>query len=169
MILSHIAAAAENNVIGAGNKLPWDIPEDMKFFRDKTKGRAVIMGRKTYESMGKPLPNRLNVIITRQPAYQAPGAVVVPSIDDALEYCRGKVKEYGDEVFIIGGGEIYRQSMDLIDIIYLTRVHKAVPGDATYPQVDPRQFEEIERRERPGDPAYTFLTYRRKEPVRTSQ
>lgn len=169
MILSHIAAAAENNVIGADNKLPWDIPEDMKFFREKTKGHAVIMGRKTYESMGKPLPNRLNVIITRQKDYQVPGGVVVASIDDAIEHCRGKVKEYGEEVFIIGGGEIYKQSMNLVDIIYLTRVHKAIPGDARYPAVDPRQFEEIERRERQGDPPYTFLTYRRKEPARATQ
>ena len=160
MILSHIVAASDNNVIGSDNKLPWNIPEDMKFFREKTKGHAVIMGRKTYESMGKPLPNRLNVVITRQSDFHAPGAVIVPSIDAAVEYCQAKIPEYGEEIFIIGGGEIYKQSMALVDIVYLTRIHKSVPGDAKYPAIDPKHFEEIERRERPGDPSYTFFTYR---------
>lgn len=161
MFLSHIVAASENNVIGAGNQLPWDIPEDMKFFRDKTKGRALIMGRKTYESMGKPLPHRLNVIVTRQKDFSAPGTVVVPSLEAAIEYCSTKTAEYGEEIFIIGGGEIYRQSLDQVQIIYLTRIHREVEGDATYPELDPQKFEEIERRERPG---FTFLTYRKVRP-----
>ncbi len=160
MILSHIVAASENNVIGAGNKLPWNVPEDMKFFKDKTNGHSIIMGRKTYESMGRPLPNRSNVIISRQKDFHAPGAAVVPTLDAAIEYCQSKIPEYGEEIFIIGGGEIYKQSLALVDIVYLTRIHKTVQGDAKYPAIDPLHFEEVERRERPGNPAYTFFTYR---------
>jgi dihydrofolate reductase len=162
MILSHIVAASENDIIGADNKLPWNIPEDTRFFKDKTVGHAIIMGRKTYESMGKPLPGRLNVIVTRQKDYAVPGAVVVSSIEEGIEYCKGQTAKYGDEIFIIGGGEIYRQSMPYVNLIYLTRVHQIVKGDATYPKVDVNLFEQIERRERPGTPAYTFLTYKKR-------
>ena len=162
MILSHIVAAAENNVIGTQGELPWDIPEDMKFFRDKTKGKALIMGRKTFESVGHPLPKRLNVVITRQKDYQAEGAIVVSDIASAIEVCKAKMAEYGDEIFIIGGGEIYKQSMDIVDIIYLTRIHKEFEGDAKYPNVDSEHFMEIERRERTEPVPFTFLTYKKR-------
>jgi len=162
MPISHIVAAAENNVIGTANTLPWDIPEDMEFFKEKTKGHALIMGRKTYESMGRPLPNRLNVIVTRQKNFAAPGAVVVPTLNDAISYCKKQTSKYGDEIFIIGGGEIYRQSMNMVDVIYLTRIHRNFKGDVTYPEVDPNQFEEVERRERQTPVPFTFLTYFRR-------
>ncbi|PJF33636.1 MAG: dihydrofolate reductase, partial [Phototrophicales bacterium] len=137
MILSHIVAVAQNDVIGVNNDLPWDIPEDMKFFREKTKGKALIMGRKTFESVGHPLPKRLNVVVTRQKSYQPEGAVVVSSVNEAIKLCEGKKDEYGDEVFIIGGGEIFKDTIDMVDIIYLTRIHREFDGDIKYPTVNP--------------------------------
>lgn len=163
MILSHIVAASENDVIGVNNDLPWDIPEDMKFFREKTKGKALIMGRKTFESVGHPLPKRLNVVVTRQKDYQPEGAVVVSSVDEAIKLCESKISEYGDEIFIIGGGQIFRDTIDMVDIIYLTRIHKEFDGDIKYPNVNPLYFEQIERRDREEPVPFSFLTYKRKQ------
>ena len=163
MTLSHIVAAAQNDVIGVEGGLPWNIPEDMKFFRDKTRGHAIIMGRKTYECVEHPLPDRLNVVVTRNTDYDAPGAHVVASLEEAIEYCKQFTDKYGDEIFIIGGGEIYRQSMDIVDIIYLTRIHKDYPGDAKYPTVDLKYFEIIEQRDRSEPEPFTFFTYARKQ------
>ena len=157
--LAHIAAASENNVIGANGGLPWDIPEDMKFFRDKTKGKAIIMGRKTFESVGHPLPKRLNVVVTRQKNYKAEGAIVFEKISDAVDFCKTKTDEYGEEIFVIGGGEIYKQTIDIVDTIYLTRIHKKIEGDAFYPEVDSTKFKLIESSERSEPVAFTFLTY----------
>ena len=162
MTLAHIVAASENDVIGAAGQLPWSIPEDLKFFRDTTRGHAVIMGRKTFDSLGKPLPNRLNVIVTRQKDFAVPGALVVPTLEDAYAACREHVGQWGELVFIIGGGEIYQQSLKDVDLVYLTRVHLPYPGDAKYPKIDETLFNEISRRKCSGNPSYTFLTYRRK-------
>ena len=162
MIISHIVAAAENDVIGTQGTLPWDIPEDMKFFKDKTKGHSIIMGRKTFESMGRPLPNRLNVVVTRQTNYAAPGIHIVPSIKEATTFCKNATSDFGNEIFIIGGGEIYKQSMDIVDIIYLTRIHKKIHGDTLYPKIDPSIFEEVERRERQSPVPFTFFTYKKR-------
>lgn len=164
MTLSHIVAAAENDVIGANNTLPWDIPEDMKFFREKTKGKALIMGRKTYESLGHPLPNRLNVVITRQPSFKSehPSMVIKPDLKSAIEYCQTQTSKYGEEIFIIGGGEIFKESMSMVDVIYLTRIHQDYPGDILYPKVDKKQFELIEQRDRSEPVPFSFLTYMRR-------
>lgn len=164
MILSHIVAVSENDVIGVSNTLPWSLPEDMKFFREKTKGKALIMGRKTFESVGHPLPQRLNVVVTRQKDYRAgaPNVIVQPDLKTAIEYCRGQVSKYGDEIFIIGGGEIFKESMAIVDVIYLTRIHKEYPGEIYYPKVDAKQFELIERRDRSEPVPFSFLTYSRK-------
>ena len=162
MTLSHIVAAAENGTIGVDGQLPWNIPEDMKFFREKTKGKALIMGRKTFESVGHPLPNRLNVVVTRQPNYTAEGAVVVSSIEEGVAYCQKHIEEYGDEIFIIGGGESYQQSMSIVDRIYLTRIHRDVSGDAKYPEVDQEKFTEVDRKDRSEPEPFTFLTFERK-------
>lgn len=171
MILSHIVAAAQNGVIGKDNQLPWHIPEDLKFFREKTKGKAIIMGRKTFESVGHPLPDRLNVVITRNPEFKKHESTdsrtpvhVVSSLKEAIEYCSEQVHRYGEEVFIIGGGEIFRESMDIVDLIYLTRIHSDFPGDITYPDVDPLKFIEIERRDRSEPTPFSFLTYSRRDP-----
>lgn len=162
MKISHIVAAAQNDVIGVDGELPWSIPEDMKFFRDKTKGHSMVMGRKTWESLGHPLPHRLNVVVTRNKDYKAEGAHVFTDIKEAVEFCKTKTEEWGEEIFIIGGGEIYKQSLDMVDIVYLTRIHKEIKGDAKYPQLDPTQFEEVERRDREEPVPFSFLTYIRK-------
>ena len=164
MILSHIAAAAANDVIGVNNDLPWDIPEDMQFFREKTKGKALIMGRKTYESVGHPLPNRLSVVVTRQPGYNvdSPLVVIKPDLKTAIEYCKGQTSKYGEEIFVIGGGEIFKESMGLVDVIYLTRIHKEFAGDIKYPKIDPKVFDLVEQRDRSEPVPFSFLTYTRK-------
>ncbi len=162
MILSHIVAASKNNVIGRDNGLPWHIPEDMKFFREKTRGKALIMGRKTFDSVGHPLPDRLNVVITRQKDYSPKGAVVVGSFNEALALCEKNTEKYGEEVFIIGGGQIFKDTMNIVDIIYLTRIHENFDGDIFYPDVPMKAFEQIERRDRTEPVPFSFLTYRRK-------
>lgn len=164
MILSHIVAAAANDVIGVNNDLPWNIPEDMKFFREKTKGKALIMGRKTYESVGHPLPNRLSVVVTRKSDYPSPSPLVViqPNLNLAIEYCRGQVSKYGEEIFVIGGGDIFKESMPLVDIIYLTRIHKDFAGDIKYPKIDETKFELIEQRDRHEPLSFSFLIYHRR-------
>ncbi len=162
MILSHIVAAAKNGVIGVNNTLPWDIPEDMKFFRDTTKGKIIIMGRKTFESVGHPLPNRLSIVITRQKGYQHKGVIVVPTLKEAIEYAKTQTGKYGDEVFIIGGGEIFKESMDIVDIIYLTRIHKDYPGDIVYPEVPMDKFKLATQLDRTEPVPFSFLKYLRK-------
>ncbi len=168
MIISHIVAAAKNGSIGLKGLLPWDIPEDVKFFKDATKNRTIIMGRKTYESLGHPLPHRLNVVVTRQKDFHAEKALVVRSIAEGIEICKAEInkpggkEKYGDEIFIIGGGEIYKQSVDMVDRIYLTRIHKDFPGDAFYPEVDLKKFKEVDRKERTQPIPFTFLTYEKK-------
>lgn len=137
MRVSLIVACSENNVIGKDNDLIWHMPKDMKFFKDTTKGHFVIMGRKNFESIPhkyRPLPNRTNVVVTRQASYQAEGSIVVNSITKALN----KAKEAKDEEpFIIGGGEIYRLALEqnLVDRVYITRVHKNYEGDTFFPEL----------------------------------
>lgn len=160
--ISHIVAAAENGVIGREGGLPWHIPEDLKFFKNKTLGHALIMGRKTYESVGRPLPKRLNVIVTRQTDYHPEGTLVFASLPEAIAYCEREVATWGDEIFIAGGGEIFDQSMDLVDKIYLTRIHQEIPGDTFYPNPDMDKFKEVERSERQEPVPFTFLTLERK-------
>ena len=160
-MISHIVAVSENNVIGVNNDLPWDIPEDMQFFKDTTRGHAIIMGRKTFESLGTGLPKRLNVVITRQTGYDAPGAVVVPDLESAIKYCLAHPDGFESEIFIIGGGEIYRESLAIVDRVYLTRIHQSFSGDVKYPELDAKLFREIDRRPRPGAPPYTFFVYDR--------
>ena len=161
-MICHIVAAADNHIIGRDGALPWDIPEDMKFFRDQTRDHIVIMGRKTYESIGKPLPKRFNIIITRQQGYTADGASVVDSVESAVSLARKKAPEWGDEIYICGGGEIYRQSMDIVDTIFLTRVHQEVEGNATYPEVDITVFSEVARDARVETIPFSFVTYKRR-------
>ena len=136
MILSIIVAVAENNVIGKDNTLIWDLPTDMKFFKEKTKGHAIITGRKNYESIPekfRPLPDRTNIVITRQVDYKAPGAVVVTSIEAAIQYAKQHFAN--EEVYVIGGAEIYKQTISICDRIYLTRIHHSFEGDAFFPEL----------------------------------
>lgn len=163
LIYSHICAMSDNRVIGRNNKLPWHIPEDLQFFKEKTLNKVVIMGRKTFESLGKPLPKRLNIIITRQSNYKVPDNVIVcPSLEAVQPLCRSMdLREYGQELFIIGGGEIYKQSLSYVEFIYLTHIHQEYEGDAFYPPIPKEQFKEVQRRDCKGNPAYSFITYKR--------
>lgn len=137
-IIALIVAMAENGVIGRDGKLPWRIPEDMKWFRERTAGRPLIMGRKTWESFPKkPLPGRTNIVVTRNVAYQAEGAVVVPSLEAALEVAR---RENPEEIMVIGGAEIYRAALPFAHRVYLTRVHGAFAGDTKFAAFETEQW-----------------------------
>ncbi len=162
MILSHIAALAQNNVIGTEGGLPWNLPEDMKFFKEKTQGHIIVMGRKTFESFPKPLKNRLHVVITRQKDYVAPeGVAVFPDIDSALKFCQKNIPTWPEEIFIIGGGEIYKQTLPQTDRLYLTLIDQDYPGDTRYPDYrGPFILAEKENHPARGDsPAFSFCQF----------
>ena len=135
----------------------------MKFFKNKTKKHIIIMGRKTFESFPgqKALPNRLNIVITRQQNYKPENTVVVNSIDGALRYAESKTQEYSNEVFIIGGGEIYNQTLKLANKIYLTQIHKDFEGDTKYPVLNNDEFKVTERTDHTDPVPFSFLTYER--------
>ncbi len=148
MIISAIAAAAKNNVIGRDNQIPWYLPADLQFFKKTTLGHHVIMGRKSFESLGRPLPKRTNVVITRDPFFVATGCVVVHSLAEALALA----KQNGEtEAFIIGGGEIYRQALPFLDRIYLTEVDAVVEGDTFFPETDMDEWQEVFREPHKAD------------------
>jgi len=150
-MISLIVAVGDNNVIGKDNALIWHLPADMKFFKEKTTGHCIITGRKNYESIPekfRPLPNRTNIVITRQSDYAAPGAIVVNSVEAALE----KAKATGDEeIFIIGGAEIFKQSLSYADKIYLTVIHHSFEGDVFFPEIDKNEWKETDRIQGPVD------------------
>ena len=146
MTLALIVAASENNVIGKNNQLPWYLPGDLKYFKAITMAKPVIMGRKTFESIGKPLPGRDNIVITRNPDYQAEGIKVVASLEAAIELAESIILiNGGEEVMIIGGAEIYRQALPNADRVYLTRVHRHVEGDAFFPELAEQDWQEVAR------------------------
>jgi dihydrofolate reductase len=134
MIISFIVAVSQNNVIGKDGKLPWNLPADMQYFKRVTAHHHIIMGRGTYEALGKALPNRTNIIITRQKDYDAPGCVIVGDIKSAIDYAKAHEET---ECFIIGGGDIFRQSLVWADKIYLTRVFHNFEGDTFFPELNP--------------------------------
>ncbi|QQL50697.1 dihydrofolate reductase [Mucilaginibacter ginkgonis] len=159
MTLSVVVATAPDNAIGKYNALLWRMPADLKHFKDITSGHAVIMGRKTFDSIGKPLPNRRNIIITRQ-AMQIPGCEVTHNIDEAIDLCRNEA-----EVFVIGGAEIYRQSLPMVSRVYLTLVHHSFDADTFFPELDKNDWKEISRVDHPSDEKnpypYSFITLER--------
>lgn len=160
MILSAIAAAAANRVIGRNGDLPWNIPEDMEYFRAKTKGHIIIMGRKTFESFGgKLLPNRLHVILTQQKDFSFPGTHVFHEVRQALRFCSARAAGWNDEVFVIGGAEIYHLLMPFTSRIYLTEIDEAFAGDTYFPEIDPKEFKEVRRERRPGPPPFSYVIY----------
>ncbi len=142
--LSLLVAMAKNRVIGRNNKLPWHLPADLKHFKFLTMGQTIVMGRKTYESIGKPLPGRANIIVTRQTGYEVPGTTVVNSIDDALLICE-RTRPISGEIFIIGGEELYRQTLKICQRIYITEIQRDFEGDAYFPEFDPSEWEETQR------------------------
>ncbi len=166
MILSLIAAMASNRVIGNKGDIPWEIPGEQKMFKKITLGHTVIMGRKTYESLGKPLPGRTNIVISRNPAYQAEGIKVVASLEEALALAEDIALIDGcDELMVIGGAQIYAEAMDRADRIYLTRVHCHPEGDAYLPAIDTAHWRECHREEcvaaAGDDHDYSLLVYER--------
>ncbi len=153
MIVSAIAAVADNGTIGKDGDLPWHLPDDLKYFQRITTGHHVITGRKNYESIPakyRPLKGRTNIVITRNASYEAPGATVIDSLTGALEIAHLANEE---EVFIIGGGQIYREAMTmrLIDRLYLTLVHADVEGDTHFPMLDPGEWQEVGRTQHDAD------------------
>ena len=159
--LTIIAAASANNVIGFNNKLIWNIPKDLKRFKELTQGHSVIMGRKTFESLPSPLPNRRNIVVTRNIDYSPEGIEVFSSIEDAIYVCKDDLQP-----FIIGGGEIYSQTINLVDKIELTRVYKDYQGDAFFPDIPLDKFELaselVNYLDDDSNIKYSFLTYIKK-------
>lgn len=157
--LSIIVAIANNQVIGVNNTLPWHIPEDLKRFRALTTGHHIIMGRKTYESLGRLLPGRTTVIVTRNKDYQLEGALIAHSLETALALCKND-----DEVFLIGGAELYQDGLKLADKLYLTKVDLTIDGDAFFPEFDLNLWQESSRETHnsaKGLP-FSYITYMRK-------
>lgn len=166
MIISLIAALTRNRVIGKNNTLPWHLPDDMKYFMQTTSRHPVIMGRKNYESIPekfRPLPNRENIVVTRQPHFTAPGCAIAGSLEMALEMAAACNNE---EIFIIGGAEIYRQAWAFVDRLYLTEIHTELAGDTFFPDWDRSQWQELSRRHHPADARHAFafdlVIYQRK-------
>ncbi len=158
MTLSLIWAMADNRVIGIENRLPWKLPADMKWFRQNTMGKPIIMGRLTFESFGaKPLPGRRNIIISRNPSYTADGIEVYTSLEDALQSTQNN-----EETMIIGGMSLYKQALPLADRLYMTLIHANVEGDAWFPEFDLHEWQETARNDFPADEknphAYSFIT-----------
>lgn len=160
-LLSVIVAADERNGIGRGGGLPWHLPEDLKRFKALTMGKPILMGRRTWDSIGRPLPGRRSVVISRQPGLTLPGAEVCASLAAALEALAD-----APEVCVIGGAEIYGEALPLAEIVHLTRVHTLVEADTFLPPLAPADWEEVAREERPADERhahpYSFVTLRRR-------
>ena len=163
MLLSLIVAKSRNDVIGCDGGLPWHIPEDLKFFRKVTMGKPVIMGRKTHQSIGRALPGRLNIVITRNKNWQADGVTIASGLSAALQIAE---QAGAEEAMVIGGEQIYRAALPLADRIYLTEVDLEVAGDARFPAIDQAEWVEVQRSEPEGRddqcPAYAFVTLERR-------
>ena len=156
--VSVIAAVADNKAIGLNNTLPWHLPEDLKHFRQLTMGHHIIMGRKTYESLGRLLPGRITVIVSRQTGYRVEGALTASSLQAAIDACSGD-----QEIFVIGGAELYREAMSRADRLYLTEVHRPFEGDAFFPDYDRAAWQEESREAQVSAEglSYSFVRYRR--------
>jgi dihydrofolate reductase len=140
-----VVAMTDNFVIGANGDMPWHLPADLQHFKKLTSGGAIVMGRRTWESIGRPLPNRKNIIVTRQDGFRADGATVVHSLDEAVQAASGK------KLFIIGGGEIYKSSLDRATLLHITRIHTTIDGDTYFPEVDTSSWKLCASTNRPSD------------------
>jgi dihydrofolate reductase len=156
--LSLIVAMDENRLIGSDNQLPWRLPADLAFFKRTTMGKPIIMGRKTFDSIGRPLPGRRNIVITRDPEFSAEGCDVVHSIEAALAACSDD-----DELMLIGGATLYEQTIDQVNCMYITRIHHSFSGDAWFPEFDLTHWNIAEQQFFDADPdnpfAYSFVKY----------
>lgn len=156
-----VVAYADNRVIGRGNALPWRLPSDLAHFKRSTFGNPIVMGRNTWESIGRPLPGRLNIVISRNPNYQAHGAEVYTSLGEALAACAHTSTE---KVSVIGGEQIFRHALEIADRIIATEIHADIEGDTWFPTLDPQVWEETERHAQPEENglAFDYVTYQRK-------
>jgi len=159
-LLSIIVAAAENDIIGQGNRLPWRLPDDLRRFKSLSMGKPVIMGRRTFESIGRPLPGRTNIVVSGQPGLRLEGCIVVPSVDAAIAAVGS-----APEAVIAGGAQIYRQTLPRVEVIHLTRVHVCVDGDVHFPALAPDEWREAQREHHSADEdhphAFSFITLER--------
>ena len=145
MKLSLIVAVSRNNVIGINNQLPWHLPEDLRYFKSVTMGKPIVMGRKTYDSIGRALPGRTNIVITRDEAWSAPGVEVAQTLERALKLAEQACEAAGaSEVMVIGGEQIYRMTIDFADRLYLTQVEAEVEGDAFFPEIASEAWHQVE-------------------------
>ena len=160
--MSLIVAMAGNRTIGIDNALPWRIPEDLRRFKALTMGHHMIMGRKTFDSIGKPLPGRTTIVVTRNRELHIEGCIIAHSLPKAIDVCSGD-----EEIFVVGGAELYAQALPLADTLYLTEIQKDVKGDAHFPELDRTEWQEISREKRhqetPQPLEYDFVTYRRRQ------
>ncbi|RNI25639.1 dihydrofolate reductase [Rufibacter latericius] len=162
-MIALVVAIAENRVIGKNNQLIWHLPKDLQHFKKLTMGHPMVMGRKTFEAIGKPLPGRTTVIVTRQPDYAAPeGCLVTSSLEEALQ--QGLALD--ENVLVVGGGEIYQQALPLAEVVYLTLVHESFEGDVFFPELEADAWEVTDQEEHLPDERhaypFTFFTFRRK-------
>lgn len=167
MMLCMIAAVADNGVVGRDNKLPWCLPADLRYFKRVTMGKPIMMGRRTFESIGRPLPGRSNIVVSRQPGLQLPGVQVVGNVEAGLELASAIAETDGcDELMVIGGAEIYALCLPLAQRLYLTEVHARVEGDAYFPRWDFSRWVECSREWHAADDNnphdYSFVVYERK-------
>jgi len=164
-MISLIVARADNGVIGLGNKMPWHIPSELQHFKARTLGKPIIMGRKTFESLGRVLPGRPHVVISRSDVELPDNCHLVHSLQDALSKAQSLTGAENDEVVVIGGAEIYRQALPLVDTLYVTEVHLTPDGDAFFPELDARQWREVQREDVDATSdsaiAYSIVTYQR--------
>ena len=162
MRLAHVVAVSENGVIGSQGNLPWYLPEDLKRFKRLTLGHILIMGRKTYESIGRALPGRYTIVVSRHEITLPHDVSLVHSIDDAFALAHSLKQSWGEEVFVVGGGEIYLETLAFVEKIHLTRVHRVSDGDTFYPEPDSGKFRRHEQeRVTHCDPSFTVYTYER--------
>ncbi|MDX2350293.1 MAG: dihydrofolate reductase [Porticoccus sp.] len=162
--LSLIVAMAKNRAIGLNNTLPWHLPEDLKYFKSVTMGKPIVMGRKTFDSIGRPLPGRLNIVITRNSEWQHSGIKTASSLQQAMSIAEEQADSEGlEEVMVIGGEEIYRTAIDLADRLYITRVQATIEGDAFFPEYNEANWREVSRQEPEvqGDTPYFFQVLER--------
>ncbi|WP_405229288.1 dihydrofolate reductase [Lentisalinibacter sediminis] len=160
-VVSLVVAAAANDVIGVDNRLPWHLPEDLRRFRDITMGKPIVMGRRTHESIGRALPGRRNIVLSRRPGFSAEGCEAADGLDAALALAQD-----ADEVMVIGGAALYREALPLARRIYLTRLHRPFEGDSRFPSLDNADWRAAERQDFPGgeerELGYSYLTLERK-------
>ena len=163
--VSLIVAATRNQVIGLDNQMPWHLPADLRYFKQRTLGMPIIMGRKTWESLGRPLPGRLNIVITRQADIALEGAEVFADLDAAIERGQEWAAQQGvDEVMVIGGGQLYQQALTLAQRVYLTRIELELDGDTYFPVLDAQLWQKTDAQTHPAqeqEPGYTFEVWQR--------